>query len=39
MIITAVYLHGIMFMAVEFSVWTTALCFIMDVVIASCVGD
>lgn len=39
MIITATYLYGIMFMAVEFSAWTIALCFIMDVVIASCAGD
>ena len=39
MIITAVYLYGVMFAAVEPLWWFFALCFAMDMMIASGIGD
>lgn len=39
MIITAVYLYGVMFAAVEPLWWFFALCFVLDGIIASSIGD
>lgn len=40
MVITAMYLYGVMSDAFEFSLWWGLLGFVMDVILASCVaGD